>query len=76
MQNMDMMREPDTYTIQRVSFGDKPSGTIATVALRKTTEMGREKYPQAAQIIQNTYMDDIIDSTEDLPTAQTIASEN
>ena len=74
--DMDTTREPDTYIIQRVSFRDKPSGTSATVALRKTAEMGREKYPQAAQIIQeNTYMDDIIDSTEDLPTAQTIASD-
>ncbi|XP_068712869.1 uncharacterized protein [Montipora foliosa] len=74
--DMDTTREPDTYIIQRVSFGDKPSGTIATVALRKTAEMGRERYPQATQIIQdNTYMDDIIDSTEDLPTAQTIASD-
>ena len=32
--DMDTTREPDTYIIQRVSFGDKPSGTIATVALR------------------------------------------
>ncbi|XP_068675344.1 uncharacterized protein [Montipora foliosa] len=55
--DMYTTREPDTYIIQRVSFGDKPSGTIATVALRKTAEMGRERYPQAAQIIQdNTYM--------------------
>lgn len=33
--------------------------------------MGRERYPQAAQIIRdNTYMDDVIESTEDLLTAQ------
>ena len=39
---------------------------IATVALRKTTEMSREKYPEAAGIIQtNMYMDDIIESTDD-----------
>ena len=49
----------------RVSFGDKPSATIATVPLRKTAEMSRDKYPEEADIIQrNTYMDDIIQSTD------------
>ena len=74
--DMETTREPDTYIIQRVSFGDKPSGTIATVALRKTAEMGKAKYPQAAKIIRdNTYMDDIIESTEDLLTAQKLTSD-
>ena len=64
--DMDSTREPDTYIMLRVSFGDKPSATIATVALRKTAEMSREKYPEAADIIQrNTYMDDIIESTDE-----------
>ena len=37
---------------------DKPSGTIATVALRKTAEMRADKFPEAAQVIkENTYMD-------------------
>ena len=63
----------DTYVIQRVSFGDKPSATIATMALRKTAEMGSKQYPDAAKIVKdNTYMDDIIESTTDLPTAQTL----
>ncbi|XP_031573598.1 uncharacterized protein LOC116307470 [Actinia tenebrosa] len=60
---MNSEREPDTYVIQRVSFGDKPAGTIATAALRKTAEMAATEYPQAAKtIIKNTYMDDIINS--------------
>ena len=67
--NMDVSKEPDTYVIQRVSLGDKPSGTIATLALRKTAEMGSQDYPAAAKIIQsNTYMDDIIESTKNLQT--------
>ena len=58
--DMDSTREPDTYIIQRVSFGDKPSGTIATIALKKTAEMTRNEYQEAADIIQNnTYMGDI-----------------
>jgi len=64
-------RALDTYVIQRVSFGDKPSATIATMASCKTAEMGSEQYLDAAQIVKhNTYMDDIIESTKDLPTAQ------
>ena len=65
--DMDSTREPDTYVIQRVSFGDKPSGTITTIVLRKTAEMVRNKYPEAADIIQNnTYMDDIIESKDNI----------
>ena len=67
---MDITREPDTYIIQRVSFGDKPSGTIVTVALRKTVEITRNEYPHAADIIQNnTYMDNIIESKDKLAMA-------
>ena len=41
------------------------------MALRKTAEMGSEQYPDAAKIVKyNTYMDDIIESTTDLPTVQ------
>ena len=64
--DIDSTREPDTYIMLRVSFCDKRSATIATVALRKSAEISREKYPEAADIIQrNTYMDDIIESTDD-----------
>ena len=45
----------------------KPSGTIATIALRKTAEMMRNEYPEAADIIQNNkYMDDIIESKDNI----------
>lgn len=33
--DININRESDTYVIQRVSFGDKPSGAIATVATKK-----------------------------------------
>lgn len=63
---MNVCGEPDTYVIQRVSFGDKYSVIIATVALRETAQMGKELYPEAANIImENRYMDDIIDSVSD-----------
>ena len=58
--DIDITRKPDTHIIQRISFGDKPSGTIATVALQKTAEMAIENYPRASELlINNTYMDDI-----------------
>ena len=34
--DMDTTRNPDTYVATSVSFGDRPSGNIATMALRKT----------------------------------------
>ena len=41
------------------------------MALHKTAEMGSEQYPDAAKIVKyNTYMDDIIESTTELPTLQ------
>ena len=74
--DMDSTREPDTYIIQRISFGDKPSGTIATIALRKTAEMTRNEYPKAADIIQNnTYMDDIIERKDNLAMARKLSQD-
>ena len=38
-----MCRRPDVYKITRVSFGDKPAGSIAALALRKTAQMSEEE---------------------------------
>ena len=73
---METTREPDIYVIQRISFGDKPSGAIATVALRKTAEMGKDQFPEASQVIlNNTYMDDIIESVNDREKAKQITDD-
>ena len=69
-------QHPNTYIIQRVSFGDRPSGTIATLALRKTAERLKQQYPEAANvIINNTYMDDLIESVPTLKDAKKLASD-
>ena len=74
--DMETTQEPDIYVIQRVSFGDKPSGAIATVALRKTAEMGKDQFPEASQVIlNNTYMDDIIDSVNNRTKAKQITDD-
>ena len=61
--DLDTRRSPDIYAMTRVSFGDKPAGTIATVVLRKTALEHRDEYPKAASTItKNSYIDDILDS--------------
>ena len=61
--DLDVSRNPDTYVMTRVSFGDKPAGAIATVALRRTALEHAESSPKAANtIINNSYIDDLLDS--------------
>ena len=73
---MEIEREPDVYVITSVSFWDKSAGNIATLALRKTAEMGKETYSKAANVIQNsTYVDDIIDSVNSLNEAKELTGD-
>ena len=74
--NMEDERCPDTYIITSVSFGDKPAGAIASLALRKTAELYADQSPVAAQtVIKNSYVDDIVDSFESHSEAENITSE-
>ena len=69
--NMEFDKQPDHYMITSVSFGDKPAGAIASLALRKTAEMQKDNHPRVANmIIRNSYVDDIVDSFEDTETAK------
>ena len=69
-------RKPDIYAMTAVSFGDKPAGAIASLALRKTAEMNSEEFPVAsATIVKNSYVDDIISSFEDKTTARQVTSD-
>ena len=62
---LDTKKEPETYAITAVNMGDRPSATIAQIALRKTAEAAKEDFPEAAEIIlQNSYMDDIPGSAD------------
>ena len=47
--NLVINRIPVIFVITAVNIGDRPSGTIATVALRKTAVMGRSSYPKEAE---------------------------
>ena len=73
---MDESRKPDIYMMTAVSFGDKRAGTIAPLALRKTAEYSSDIYPDATKmIIKNTYVDDVIDSFDNIQKADQVTSE-
>ena len=67
---MNLSIEQEIYALSSVSFGDRPAGNIAMIALWKTAQMGKEKYPDASNVIlKNTYVDDIVESFKDKGTA-------
>ena len=58
-------RPLETYAITAVNMGDRPSATIAQIALRKTAENSVAEFPKSTDIIvNNAYMDDISASVE------------
>ena len=74
--DMELDRDPDVYMMKKVSFGDKPSGNIVMLALRKTAEEGKDLYPRAAKLVlKNTYVDDLIDSFGDIKEATKVTKE-
>lgn len=59
---MDVDRTPDHYVLTTVTFGDRPGGAIAMIALRKTSEMS-DQCPNAKRLIEcNSYVDDLLTS--------------
>lgn len=55
--NLQSQKRADEFVITRVSFGDRLSGAIATLALRKTALMSLEENPDAVRtIIRNSYV--------------------
>ncbi|XP_068224562.1 uncharacterized protein [Palaemon carinicauda] len=60
--NFELERDPRHYKLKAVTFGDKPSGYIAMMALRKTAEINN-CFPLASKmIVEDSYVDDIISS--------------
>ena len=57
-------------------MGDKPSAAIVQTALRKTAEMASEDKTKDKQIIfNNSYMDDILGSSDTIEDAKKITEE-
>lgn len=68
--DMDSNRQPDHYVLNSVTFGDRPSGVIATLALRQTVNIFGSDFPEVEDMIMNnTYVDDILHSTDDIDRA-------
>lgn len=50
-----------TYKLTTLTYGTKPASFIATRCLKELADINREKFPRAAEIIQNNfYMDDLL----------------
>ena len=64
-------KEPQTYVMKVVNFGDRPSGSIAIAALQKTAKMSEAEFPDSCRVIErNSYMDDILHSSENVEKAE------
>lgn len=61
--NLDTTREPTTYALQRVTFGDKPSPDMASFVMLRMAEENEKECPRAATILKrDRYVDDLIHS--------------
>ncbi len=60
---MKTEKQPDQYALTTVTFGDRPGGAIAMIALRKTAQMYND-CPRVTNLIENdSYVDDLITSS-------------
>ena len=74
--NMETYRQTDVYGQTILTFGDRPSPTMATVAMHKTAELKEDSKPKAAEAIKkNTCMDDVCDSQASAAEAKELISD-
>ena len=74
--NFETDREPDVYVKTVLTFGDKPAPAMAQIALRKTAQLNKEEYSQAAEVLtNNVYMDDICESVDTVKEAKRLTKE-
>ncbi|KAK4316629.1 hypothetical protein Pmani_012229 [Petrolisthes manimaculis] len=72
---MNTKLKPDQYVLTTVTFGDRPGGAIAMIALQKTAQMAND-CPRATKLIEsNSYVDDLITSVDDYSEAGVIMRE-
>ena len=69
--NMKDNCKPNHYVLTAVPFGDKPSSSIAILAMKKTAELMKHEFPIAYKIIdRDSYVDDIVHSTDSVENAK------
>ncbi|GFY09046.1 hypothetical protein TNCV_4662371 [Trichonephila clavipes] len=60
-----------SYCLKTVTYGTKSAPYLATRCLLQLAHEGKNKYPLATPVIQNsTYMDDILSEADDITTAK------
>ena len=58
--DMDPKQEPKTFQVTVNNIGVKPAGAIATLALHKSAEIFKPRFPDAArQVQERSYVDDL-----------------
>ena len=74
--SMDASKKPETYVLTAVPFGDRPSGCIVMLAMKETAKMMKNEYPTAYRIIdEDSYVDDIIHSMDNIDKVRTATKE-
>ena len=59
--DLEVSKEPQVYALTRVTFGDRPSGILATMAMQYTALMHKELYPDVVDVVhRDTYVDDML----------------
>lgn len=67
---MNTKVKPEQYVLTAVTFGDRPGGAIAMIALRKTAQLLND-CPKATKLIEsNSYVDDLLTSVDDYAEAE------
>ena len=58
--DLDQSKTAETYQVVVNNIGVKPAGAIATLALQKSSDMHRDKFPiTAVQLKKKSYVDDL-----------------
>ena len=74
--DFDDSREPDVYEFQRLLFGNAASPFCSQYVLHSHAQAHKSKFPEAAESVDNSmYVDDLLDSTETIQSAQQLQSQ-
>ena len=73
--NLEANREPEVHVKTVLTLDDRPSPSIAAVAMHKTAELEEVKPKVSEAIKKNTYMDDVSDSQSSVAEAKKFISD-
>ena len=74
--DLDPSKEPADKVIKTLIYGVRSSGNQAQVAMRRTAEIQKERFPEAANsVIHDMYVDDCATGAVDVEKAETLAED-